>query len=328
MGVHLFTGDNDGHMSTAIHEIVERLVGDADRTLMVDDFDGDDYEVRAVVDAARTPPFLTARRVVVARGIGRFSADEMKSLIAYLAQPLDTTELVLGAGGGRLPKALTDAVSAAGGHTKSAAPPFAKRERSGWIDERIAMVGLHLDNGAVNLITERLGEDLSRLDGVLQTLMATYGRGAKLRAGDVEPFIGEHGSVPPWELTDAIDRGDTRAGLRLLSHMTHAGGRHPLQVMAILHGHYVRMLRLDGADVRSDDDAARLLGVKSSFQARKALDSYRRLGSTGVRRALELLAEADLVLRGLRDWDDGLTLEVLVARLSKLAPPEGVSRRR
>ena len=49
---------------------------------MVDEFDGDEYELRAVVDAAQTLPFLTERRVVVARDVGRFTADDVGPLVA------------------------------------------------------------------------------------------------------------------------------------------------------------------------------------------------------------------------------------------------------
>ena len=65
---------------------------------MVDEFDGDEYEVRAVVDAAQTPPFLTETRVVVARGVGRFGADDVAPLVAYLADPLPTHRARAGRG--------------------------------------------------------------------------------------------------------------------------------------------------------------------------------------------------------------------------------------
>ena len=64
--------------------------------------------------------------------------------------------------------------------------------------------------------------------------------------------------------------------------------------------------------------AAALLGVKSGFQARKALDQSRRLGHDGIARAIALLAGADLDLRGAKEWPDELVMEVLVARLARL----------
>src|SRR3954453_16178835 len=132
MAVHLITGDDESLLMSAVSDVVHRLVGDGDRSLMVDEFDGEEYEVRAVVDAAQTPPFLTESRVIVARGVGRFTAEDVAPLVSYLADPLATTELWLGAGGARLSKALTDAAKRAGALTVDTAPPTRDRERGGW----------------------------------------------------------------------------------------------------------------------------------------------------------------------------------------------------
>jgi DNA polymerase-3 subunit delta len=81
------------------------------------------------------------------------------------------------------------------------------------------------------------------------------------------------------------------------------------------------LLKLDGADARDEASAAAALGIKPGFPARKALDQYRKLGGGGVTRAVGLLAQADLDLRGAKEWPDSLVIEVLVARLSKLTGP-------
>ena len=318
MSVHLITGDDESLVLSAIGDLVRRLVGDGDRTLMVDDYDGAEYEVREVVDAAQTPPFLTERRVVVARGVGRFNADDVAPLVAYLDDPLPTTELVLVGGGGRLPKALTDAAK------KSAtvidtSPPSRAADRMGWFDEHIRAAGLKFDAAALKVLAEWLGEDAGRLQGILETLRSTYGAEHTMRPADVTPFLGEAGGVPPWDLTDAIDNGDTTRSLELLHRMMRAGERHPLQVMSILHGHYSKLLLLDGVDARDEASAAAAMGIKPGFPAKKALTQFRRLGGNGAARAMALLAQADLDLRGAKDWPEDLVMEVLVARLSRLA---------
>lgn len=123
MATYYITGDDESLLLTAIGDLVRQLVGDGDRTLMVDDFDSDDYEVHAVVDASQTLPFLTDTRAVVARGVGRFTADEVASLVAFIDDPLPSTELVLVAGGGRVAKALTDALKRAKATTIDSSPP-------------------------------------------------------------------------------------------------------------------------------------------------------------------------------------------------------------
>jgi DNA polymerase-3 subunit delta len=198
------------------------------------------------------------------------------------------------------------------------APPTRAGERSGWFDEHIAATGLKLDAAARALLGSWLGEDAGRLAGVLDTLAATYGRQHTLHVDDITPFLGDAGGVPPWDLTDAIDRGDTSRALTVLSRMTRAGDRHPLQIMAILVGHYGRLLALDGSGARDESSAAAAMGIKPGYPARKALQQYQRLAGSGVARAIALLAQADLDLRGAKEWPDDLVMELLVARLSRL----------
>jgi DNA polymerase-3 subunit delta len=324
---YLVRGNDDVAVGDALRTLVAELVGQGDAGLIVEELAGDDYEVRAVVDAAQTPPFLSDRRVVVARAVGRFSTADVGPLVAYLHDPLPTTALVLVSGGGQLARSLVDALRKVG-HVIEADVPGGKA-RSTWFAARLRDGPVRLDAAAAAAVGHHLGEDLSRLPGLLHTLVAAYGTGARISVDDVTPFLGQAGGVAPWELTDAIDRGDTAAALTTLHRLVHAGGRHPLVVLATLHTHFARMLRLDGADAPDEAAAAQLLGMTgSTFPAKKALLQARRLGSAPIARAITLLADADMALKGATEWSGDLVLEVLVARLSRLAPTPASATRR
>jgi DNA polymerase-3 subunit delta len=172
-----------------------------------------------------------------------------------------------------------------------------------------------------------IGEDVGRLVGILEALAARYGEGARLGVEELEPFLGEAGSVAPWDLTDAIDAGDTGAALAALHRLAGAGDRHPLAILGTLHRHFAAMLRLEGSGAGSDAEAAALVGM-APFPAGKALRAARRLGPTGVAQAITMLADADLDLRGVKDLPDNLVLEILVARLARLRPRAGAARAR
>ena len=323
--VHLVKGDDDVLLRDAALDVVHALTGDLDTGLAVEEvgrerFAPPDGETSIVplVDAAQTPPFLTDRRVVVGRDIEMFTkAAQVAPLVDYLVDPLPTTSLVLVWSGGRVPKSLVDAIKACKGVQVDTSPG---RKIAGWVDEHVAAAGLQLDGAATARLVAWLGDDPQRLVGVLGTLAGSFGAGARLGLAEIEPFLGEAGGVPPWELTDALDRGDIATALDKLHRMSTGGGRHALQIMATLQGHYGRMLMLDGAAVGGEKDAAQLLGMKgSTFPARKALGQSRKLGHDRVVRAIELLAGADIDLRGGKAWPDLLVLEVLVARLARLA---------
>lgn len=317
MTVQLFHGDDESILRSTVADAVRHLVGDQDRSLVVAEFDGEDYGLAEVVDAIQTPPMFTDRRVVVARGLSRFGAAELAPLAAALSEPLESTDVVVEWGSGRVTKALADAVKAGGGTQTSTTVSNRAGDRRSWVAERAAAAGVELQPGAVALLVERLGEDMGRLDGIVTTLASTYAGGA-LAADEVAPFVGDGGDLPPWSLTDAIDAGKTAEALNVLARMTQAGARHPLAVMVTLHNHYARLARLDGAGARNADEAAEALGIKPGFPARKAWDQYRALGGDDVRRAMQILADADADLRGRRDLPDDVTMEIAVARLSRL----------
>ena len=151
MATHLLTGDDESILRTAVADLVHDLVGDGDRSMMVDDFEGEEYELRSVVDAAQTPPFLTDKRVVVARAAGRFNAADLTPLLDYIDRPLESTDLVLAGGGGKIAKKLTDAVKAAG-TVVNTAPPTRANDRRDWIVEHVAASPVRLDRPAIALL--------------------------------------------------------------------------------------------------------------------------------------------------------------------------------
>jgi DNA polymerase-3 subunit delta len=344
--VHLVKGGDEVILGEAVTTLVKALVGDGDRGLMVEELtidqhvgpDDQGYDIGPVVDAAQTPPFLTDRRVVVARHAGVFSTkDAVGPLVAYLDDPLPSTSLVLVWERDprpqrqpklpNVPKSLADAVVAAGGVVVDASPGSGKAQ-SAWIDERLSESGLRLDPAARLLVADHVGSEPSRLTGLLATLEGVFGDGAAVDRASVEPFLGEAGDVAPWDLTDAIDAGDVPRALEVLHRMLGGGNRHPLQVMATLTNHYLRMIRLDDPTIRGEKAAAEVLGIKgSTFPAKKALDGARRLGSDRLAEFGALLAQADLDLHGAKAWPPELVVEVLVARLAGRSRSAARSRR-
>lgn len=316
---YLVRGDDPSLVAQAAHTLTTRLVGGADASLVVEEFGGssvEPFDVGMVIDACTTPPFLVDRRVVVVREAGQLDGTDAKRVVAYLEDPLPTTSLVLVSGGGTIPQALIKALAASGEVVDTAVGTG--KARSQWLADHLKGGPVRLDGRATAELSSHLGGDMGRLQGLLDTLASAYGAGATVSAEDLEPFLGEAGSLAPWDLTDAIDAGETAKALGVLRRMLVAGDTHPLVVMTMLHRHYRQVLRLDGAGVTTPEQAARLLGLRSSFPAKKALAQAARLGSARIARAFALLAEADLDLRGVSDLPGETVLEVLVARLSRL----------
>ena len=324
--VYVVRGSDEVILGAAVRDLVHALLAETDPSLTLEDVAADRLQpaeagepsLRPLIDAIQTPPLWADRRVVVGRDLDLFTrAEQLESLVAYLADPLPTTSLVLVWGAGRVPKALSEAVRACGGEELETSPG---RQVAGWVADQLRHAGLRLDRAAQQRVLDWLGDEPQRLIGLIRTLAGVFGPDARLGVDDVEPYLEGAGGVPPWELTDAIARGNIGEALDKLHRILRGGERHPLQVMATLHNAFARMLTLDGAPVGDEKEAARLLGLKgSTFPAKKALAQVRKLGHERIVRAFDLLAAADIDLRGGKAWPDELVLEVLVARLAQLS---------
>ena len=332
MSAYVVRGSDPVLRSRALQELVDELIGTDDRSLVVEDLtvpgrgddgggsEGREAVVAAAVVAAQSPPFMTASRVVLLRDYEHLTAEEVEPIVAYLADPLDTTQLVFVAGGGgRVPKALADLLKGA-----TTVGPESERTLD-VLQTALEANGLTLRGGAGKLVADHLGEDAGRVGALIEVLVGTYGTGATLEADDVAPYLGEAGSVPVYSLTNAIESGDAAAALATLDRLlTVTSPRqpkpmHPLQVLGLLTARYRRLMLLDDPSIRTEADAHAALGGKgSSFPAKKALEAVRALGSDGLRRAVDLLHAADLDLKGASAVPPEAVVEVLVVRLANL----------
>ena len=85
--------------------------------------------------------------------------------------------------------------------------------------------------------------------------------------------------------------------------------------------HYQRLLRLD--DPVDHDEGAGGRGARDEERRRRALPARggEAAGHDGLREAMQLLARAELDLRGFGGIDERTVIDVLVARLAALDPP-------
>lgn len=363
--VYLVRGVDEALLSQSVSAVVKEAqlaVPGVSRDLAVEEVDLAETAASDLVARCSTPPFLAERRVVVARldavlapagttatdagpetgqppgsaTVSGTGAALVEALVGYLQDPLATTILVL-VSSRAVPARLTKMITNVG-RIVDASPPGTSTGKLQWLGAKVGESGLRISEPAARLLAEHLGEDLGDLDGVIAKLRSAYapdashrpgdgdgGRSRRLEWEDVEPFLGEAGGVPPWELTDPIDRGQTEDALIALRRFAGPGGRHPLVVVAVLHRHFEMMARLDGPGVPDVATAASLIGAKSRYVAEKALAQARVLGSERIGDAIELVAGADADLRGGSGMPAPAVMDVLVARLARLA---GVSRKK
>ena len=314
----LVKGRDEALVAQATSELLDALVGTRDPSTCVEELGGggiDDLDLARIMDALATPPFLIDRRVIVVRDAGRLSAADAEHLAPLLSEPVDGVTAVFVSGGGTVPPGLQKVIAAIG-EVVDASVGTSVRDRRAFVAAHVKRSPVRLDAEGVERLTAQVGEDLARVDGVLATLAAAYGEGASVTADELEPFLGATGTVPEWDLTDAIAAGDAAGALNVLHRLVGPGGRAAPSVVFTLQRHYLRLLRLDGSGARTKDDAASVLSI-GPYPAGKLLGSCGALGSARIRQAVEWVARADADVKGQSGLESDSVLEILVARLAR-----------
>jgi DNA polymerase-3 subunit delta len=185
-----------------------------------------------------------------------------------------------------------------------------------------------VDAASAAKIADQVGDDVARVDALARLLASIYGS-APLTLSHIEPYLGDAGAVPEWDLTDALEGANATQAITVARRMLDSKGRAGVQIIFLLQRYYLRMARLEGAPVASAEEAAQLLGM-NPFGAKKLLSMASRMGSERIADAIHLIANADVDLKGGvsyggkdlntdQDVTDLTVIEVLVARLARLS---------
>ena len=224
---YLVRGDDASLVAQAVRSLLERLVGERDPALVVEEHGGpsaDELEVGAVIDAChdrpvphRSPGGGGPRRRAPVGG-----ATPAASSPAWRTRS-PSTVLVLAGGGGTVPPSPGEGDRGGGRRDRHGGRHRSDADGTGWPSTSA---------------TPRSGSIRRRRPWWPSTSATTWagwqgilGRWPRSTARvppsgwtSSSPSWARPGAVPPWDLTDAIDSGATAAALGALQRMTEAGG--------------------------------------------------------------------------------------------------------
>jgi DNA polymerase III subunit delta len=229
--VALLHGDEPRLLDDALAKVSRALFSDPSLlALNREVFDGGEAPVDEIIRAALTLPSLAPARLVAVKSVHALPAKAGGALREYSRDPNPCTRLVLLAGesldaGHWLRTALPPA-------SVIAVPRLTGRGLLGWLQARAREEGRELTEGAAQLLVRWAGEDLTALSGELEKALLFAGS-RSITEEHIQGVVGEHRVLRTFELTDAVERGETGRALALLESLL-ASGEEPLAILGTL----------------------------------------------------------------------------------------------
>lgn len=159
-------------------------------------------DVDAVIGSMPAISLMSEHRYLLADGVNRWRATQVKRMAEALTTAPDDLTLVLVARGAA-PKGLGEAVEKAGGEVLSYEAP-SKRDLPGWVAAEARKRGLQMTGQAARALTARLGESTVRLATELDRIALWAGEDARIDVDEVERLTADTSERAGWTLGDAI----------------------------------------------------------------------------------------------------------------------------
>ena len=264
--------------------------------LNIEVFDGKDLDAARVISAARTLPMMADTRLVLLRHVDAMTPTEQTNLAEYLADPCDSTCLLVTAtkldGRAKLSKAAKKA------GVLIEAKPLRGRELREFIRAEATAREHKIAPEAIEALLDAVGDDLAAIDDAVERLSLFVGAGQRIDTDAVTMCVTRIRVESIWSLVDAIGLKDRRKGVAAAQSLLD-DREPPLRLLAMV----ARQLRIVArmrealSEGLRPQDAAKRAGAPP-FKAGDLTESARRFTADSLGDAFTLIAETDRALKG------------------------------
>lgn len=324
--VYFLHGEESYHIDAITKVFEEEILSESEKSFNFTVLYGKDSDYRQVRDAARRFPMMAERQVVIIK-----EAKEMRTLAQlkdYVEKPTPSTILLICHKHKKY-----DMRSALGKALKKHAEVFESKKLydnqvPDWIRDHIRGRGLDINTPALDMMTEYLGTDLSKIANEVEKLTLNLPAATTITPQHVQDNIGISKDYNVFELQEALGSRDHAKAHRIVSHFAANPRKYPLVVtLASLYGFFSKLYIAAAFAQSSDVDMAKALGFtfrdpsKARYAAkfrvakfRKAVKHYSR---PQVERVFSLLREYDLKSKGVGNvgMPEGELLRELMLRV-------------
>lgn len=305
MTVYLLLGNDEERKKRS----VEKLRRDRD----VDAYDAADAKPEEVISACNSYSLFGDGAFVLVRNLDAWNAAQKSVITAYLRDPSPETDLVLlGNKLGAREKLLAAAKEF--GEVHNLEQPTGKALTK-WVVGRARKDGLELTEDVAEFLKDRCSGDKERLAREIEKLSLYASDGSASRE-DVEVMCPPDLESNIFAFVDSLAAGDRSRTLQLLEDLI-STGEPPLRVLFMIRRQFQLIARAKSLLERgvSRGELSGELKVPP-FVARKLEDQGRKLSAVETDDALEVILDLERGLKGGRDLNDELQVELAVLRLS------------
>jgi len=271
---------------------------------------GKDVQIGHIIDAAMQYPVMSPHQVIIIK-----EAQDLKdisSLESYLQKPVPSTVLVLCYKHKKLAKRTFKKVSDQVVDFESV--PVKDWQLAAWIGNYVKSKGLHIDQEALELLAEHIGNDLSRIVNEIEKLELVIESGKKITKDLIFDYIGISKEYNVFELQKALSKRNESQVYKIMHHLSDQMKKNPLiYIISMLYNHFSKIYFVQVYRGESDETVNKALGL--GYFLRDYKEAAAKYNPREVEQIIHVLKVYDLKAKGVDsyslDSETGLYREMM-----------------
>ena len=313
--IYLLQGDEPYFIDQIAAYIEKNVLTDDEKTFNQTIVYGKDTDVANLDNLSKRFPMMAEHQVVIVK-----EAQDLKKiedLVFYVQKPQKTTILVLCHKYKELDKRkkLASAIEKTG--VLFTSKKLYDNKIPSWAEGYIKDKGYTIDPVALRLLTDYLGNDLSKIANEIDKLAIALPAGTKISPADIQDNIGISKDYNNFELQNAIGTGDVLKAARIVDHFSKNQKDNPIVLtITALYGYFSKLL-IYNQHIR-DNAATQAAAVGCNpFFLKDYANAQKKFPTAKCIKAISLLREYDLKSKGVGNasTDPGGLLQEMVYKI-------------
>ena len=316
--IYWLEGEEDYYIDQVMDHAEHGILTEAEAGFNLSVFYGKDAEWPIVVNACMRYPMFAERQVVLLKEAQHMR--DLDKLESYLEHPLSSTIFVAGYKGKTL-----DRRTRLYKLLKESAVIFSSEKLKDyklpqWITEFVQSKGYKISPKAVGLLSEHIGNDLSRISNEIEKLALNLKGKKEITEDDIETYIGISKDYNVFELQSAIAKKDLAKAMTIILYFEGNLKAGAIQmVLPALYSSFSKIYTVFGMNDRSES-VLRPYFYNNPIAVKNALETINNYGYDGIESILLLLHQYNLKGVGVGDTgtpDASLLKEMVVKMVNR-----------
>lgn len=316
--VYLFMGDEPYYIDELTNMLTETVLPEEERDFNQSILYGMETNVTAVITMARSYPMMSDHQLIVIKEAQNLS--KIEELEVYVKNPLKSTILVLNYKGGSLDKRkkLYAEIDKNGVIFESKKIPEYKIPA--FITSYILSKGLSIDQKSAQMLSDYLGNDLSKLTNEIAKLLIAIPSGQmRITADLIEENIGISKDFNNFELLNAIINKNIFKVNQIADYFEKNPKNNPMiMTMSVLFNFFSNLMICYWAKNKTEQGLATELGLRNPYQAKDYVIALKNYNAFKCMEIIGLLRIYDAKSKGVdnNSAPDGELLKELLYKIT------------